>query len=135
MYSYKKTHPMRPLAPVIDLIAMVPGDQSFTAQSEAIVDTGATITCVPARVIDELGRDVVVAKSVAVRGALKSSRANSRREVYVLDIRLGNCYFPRLPVLVLPDMDYALIGRDILNDYLITFDAPNKSWSVAANCV
>ena len=134
MYSYKRTHPMRPPAPVIDLVAMVPGDPSFNSQSEAIVDTGATITCVPTRIIDELGRDRVIAgKPVEVKAALKSSRANPQ-ESYFLDVRLGNCFFPRLRVLVLPDMDYALIGRDILNDYLISFDAPNKTWSVAASC-
>lgn len=130
MYRYTKLNTMTRPAPVIDLKASLPGRPSLTAESRAIIDTGASITCVPKSIIAALGKGRgSVAKPMKVRGAL----GTRNREVYVLDLELGNCYFPQVRVVVL-DMEYALIGRDILNDYKITLDAPNDSWGVAADC-
>ena len=133
MYKYRKLTAMTYPAPVIDLIAIVPDRPALMAQSQGLLDTGANITCVPKSIIDELKTrtKALIANNVTrVKGAI----GTEKREVYVLDLRLGNCYFPNVHVLALPGMDYALIGRDILNDYMMTFDAPNNSWSIAANC-
>jgi gag-polyprotein putative aspartyl protease len=135
MYNYQRLKRNNLPAPVIDLTAFVPGDNSLASTAKAIVDTGASVTCVPVSVIDDLGRgNLVSLNPVGVKGALNNRRSTSYRETYIIDIMLGNCYFEKIKVVVLHGMDYALIGRDILNNYKITFDAPNDSWKVAADC-
>lgn len=134
MYHYQQLSPNNHPAPVIDLMASVPGNKFLTSRTIAIIDTGASITCVPISIIDDLGKDNLISKPTGVKGALNNRRSKSYRETYIVDIKLGNCYFEKMKVLVLPGMDYALIGRDILNNYKITFDAQNDSWKVAATC-
>ena len=120
------------LAPVIDFIAHSPANTSLTSQVRALVDTGATITCVPEKVIADLGRRNLWATRIKVSGAFGPKLG---REAYLIDIRLANCYFHKIEVVVLPSgKDYAIVGRDILNRYRIIFDGPRQSWVVDAKC-
>lgn len=134
MYNYEQLRKNNLPAPVIDLMALVPGDRSLNSWAKAIVDTGAAMTSVPVSIIDDLGRTNLIANVTAVKAALHNRGSKSYVETYIIDISLGNCYFPKMKVLVLPGMDYALIGRDILNNYKITFDAQNDLWKVNATC-
>lgn len=44
-------------------------------------------------------------------------------------------HFREIEVVVRPpDKEYALTRRDILNDFSNTFDGPNLSWQVDAEC-
>jgi len=117
------------------LEVFAPTDKELVSRSKALIDTGATITCVPESVIAELGRENLVATKKNVEGAFGGRQTQTEREAYVLNIKLDKCYFHDIEVVVLPpDKDYALIGRDILNDFSITFDGPNSSWQVDAKC-
>jgi predicted aspartyl protease len=135
MYKYEQIQRSNRLAPVIELLAFAPSDKDLTSRSKALVDTGATITCVPESVIAELGRRNLVATKKRVAGAFGDKRPQMDREAYVISIRLDHCEFEDIEVVVLPlDKEYALIGRDILNGFSITFDGPNDTWSVRARC-
>ena len=115
--------------------AIAPNDVDSSAKAKALIDTGATITCVPESLINQIGRAKLVATIKDVRGAFGDRKTKTERESYVLDIRLDKCHFREIEVVVLPpDKEYALIGRDILNDFSITFDGPNSSWQVDAKC-
>jgi predicted aspartyl protease len=120
---------------VIELEAMAPNDADSPVKAKALIDTGASITCVPQTLINQIGRAKLVATVKKVRGAFGDHKTNTERESYVLDIRLDKCHFRGIEVVVLsPDREYALIGRDILNGYSVTFDGPNSLWQVDAKC-
>jgi len=133
-YRYEGIRRSNIPAPTIDLIAFAPSDDLLIGTAKAIIDTGATITCVPASIIDAIGRKNLSATSKKVVGAFRGRRSQLEKESYTVNLKLGNCYFENIEVVVLPDMEYGLIGRDILNDFKITFDGPNDSWKVEARC-
>jgi len=135
MYSYEKLQRSKHPCPVIELVAFAPSDKTLIAKTKALIDTGATVTCVPEKLILDLGRRNLVGTKKIVAGAFGDRRPQVNREAYVVNLQLGRCDFTDIEVVVLPpDKEYALIGRDILNGFSVTFDAPNGAWSVRAKC-
>jgi predicted aspartyl protease len=134
VYKYERLKRSNQSAPTIEIVAFAPSDKSLTAKAKAIIDTGATITCVPISVIEAIGHQNLNATSKKVVGAFRSRRAIVERESYTLNLRLGNCYFENIEVVVLHEIEYGLIGRDILNDFRIIFDGPRDAWTVEAKC-
>jgi predicted aspartyl protease len=115
-------------APKADLTAWLPTDKATTVGIGAVVDTGATRTCIPRDALDQLGGDVDADyQYVKVRDALGTEHTV---EMCSVSLRIGNCLFEDIEVIV-TDNTYALVGRDILNKYKLTLDAATKSWSAS----
>ncbi len=117
-------------APEILVRATCPSDQSLSSVTEAVVDTGAAMTCLPQRVIDEIGAENLIYGHKRVLGAIGNE---GRRATYIVNLRVAKCNLMNIEVIAF-DREYALIGRDVLNSYMITFDGPGKSWRVEAKC-
>jgi predicted aspartyl protease len=110
-------------APEVSIFISLPS-QTRTIKIPAILDTGAARTCIPQGVFDRLGAEEYDWAPMRVA-------AGPVAQVIVLDVKLEvlECEFKDLRVGVIP-RDYALIGRDILNNYVITLDAKGGKWSV-----
>ncbi|CCI28030.1 MAG: retropepsin-like aspartic protease [Dolichospermum sp.] len=99
-----------------------PSSSSRYGEVEAIVDSGATMTCIPESIIARLG--------YLEYGHQKVRDANNNvvlRKSYILNITIGNYTFNDLEVIGF-SKSYALLGCDILNQSKIMLDAPNNRW-------
>lgn len=104
-----------------------PSNPSKFAGTKAIVDSGAVMTCIPESIFSKLGK-------------LQYSNANVRdvnnivisRKTYIVNIQLENKFFSNIEVIVI-SKDYALIGRDILNQKKVTLNAPESIWIYDCN--
>lgn len=110
--------------PQIRLKIQSPQKGSLAMEFDAILDTGAAITCVPKHVIESIGKETLPYNSRLVRGAVgKGIRVDSFR----VHLAIASCRFEHHEVIVL-DRPFGLIGRDILNKYLITLDGPQEMY-------
>jgi predicted aspartyl protease len=92
---------------------------------KAILDTGAGITAIPQSIIHGLGG--LFYTTINVRLPLGINKITSTK-LYSVIIEFGGKSHV-VQVLGI-SKDYAIIGRDILNEYKIFLDAPNEVWSI-----
>ncbi|MDZ8222547.1 retroviral-like aspartic protease family protein [Nostoc sp. ChiVER01] len=95
---------------------------------DAIVDSGACMTCVPSGYIDRMNAPIYGRR--LFRGAVGSPEY---KMTFFVDIRIGEHQFEGLEVVAIDNKKYALIGRDILNQRKITLDGNNRMWSIDFN--
>jgi predicted aspartyl protease len=90
---------------------------------EGILDTGADQTFIPLVTARELKLRRIGDVNVGdANGGWKSS------PIYKADLTFGGLSFPALPVGGI-EFPIVLIGRDILNDLLVTFDGPGLTFT------
>ena len=91
---------------------------------KAILDTGAGITSIPESIIEKLG--ALSYTVIRIRSPLENKTISKKLLLVKIEFD-GKAH--EVKVLGIPK-DYAVIGRDILNQYKIILDAPNKVWSI-----
>jgi hypothetical protein len=92
-----------------------------------MLDTGASTTLVPRELIRELGEDNLLYIDVEV---FFPGLPPETHKAYVIGLLIeGGCTFEELEVIPL-DIDYVIIGRDVINRYKIVLDGPNNRWEV-----
>lgn len=104
-------------------------NESLTSEVVAVIDTGSQITCVPQWIIDYL--QPLIYDNARFRGVFGQEIS---RTTYFVGLQIAHCVFSDHEVLAY-DRDYALIGRDILNGYAITFDGQRQVWRVEEKCI
>ena len=102
-----------------------PQDAAARFSVPALIDSGADQTCIPGDKCRALG-PVVKARPIRVIGPTSSKRLVACD----VDLLVGGTLFASLEVIVLEHLQYALIGRDILNRYKLILDGPNLEWTV-----
>lgn len=130
MFSYGNTQsPMRS-SPQASIIVCHPlGDSHLNV--EAIVDSGAFMTCVPDTIISYLGTNMY--GSITVSGPL--NQPVTRKTYYIHMSIINNddytsaCDCGLVEVIAIP-RNYALIGRDVLNQYKVVLNAPHRIWGI-----
>lgn len=112
-----------PPAPVLSITARLPGDSRRQISTDALVDTGSDITCLPAAIISALG--AVPARKKLVR------MANGKRigpfNTYVLDFEVADT---TEPVEVLGLGDEPLLGRNLINAFALYLDGPAQELKI-----
>jgi hypothetical protein len=92
-----------------------------------LFDTGASRTAIPHRIALTFNLRIMN-KNVNVGSAFGDEK---KCWLCLVDINFDVVSFPNQPVLAIPDKEHILIGRDILNRYVATFDGPNRQFSIA----
>src|SRR5258707_3915192 len=130
MYDYKRfggdTYP----APFADLEVFAADGELESLTVGAALDTGADITAVPAKMLREL--------SAKLPGGLTRTRTilvytpigQQAQPVFLIRARFGECSFERHEVVTFEHLSFAIIGRDILNNFKLTLNAPQGSWDI-----
>lgn len=92
----------------------------------ALIDTGADATFIPEGIVKNLNLRRITKRPALVRGL---GKGYSYR--YVVDISFSGFSSPKMPVLELPDPDlqFPIIGRDIMNRFIIKLDGPNQNFN------
>ena len=111
-------------------IAWIKVSNPYSSKNEvknikAILDTGAGKTCIPQSIIKELGSSVYT--TIKVRSPLDRNITTSIR-LYSVTIEFDG-QENEVEVIGISE-DYAIIGRDILNQYKITLNGPEETWSI-----
>lgn len=117
-----------PAAPVVDVRVgnsigpPCEASQGFEVRFEAILDTGAAISCVPAESLRRLGRGLDW-KPVVIRGASGEQRARAVKVCLSID---GMVTRPMMVVELRSRK--ALIGRDVINEFCLVLDGRSRKW-------
>jgi|SRR5581483_11378110 len=101
---------------------------TWNGQSEAcdaVIDSGCSWTSIPLHIIQRLSLRKLGAKNA--RGATSNRLVVVNR--YVADLSFLGFNFPAHPFYD-NKIDVALIGREILNQYVTTLDGPNLNFTI-----
>jgi predicted aspartyl protease len=99
----------------------------------AVVDTGAGMTCLPKSVIEKLGKLEYTENYV---GSPVPGNKPTKEKFYRvrLGFQNGKTYKSyEIEVIEIP-RKYGIIGRDILNYYKIVLNAPLTKWGMDCSC-
>lgn len=114
---------LEPPAPVVPVRISGPIGED-AVMLPMLVDTGADCTLVPASMIRQLGLPAI--DTIVLTGV---GGARRRATVHAAAIELGGL---RLLARVVAFADEAILGRDILNQVVVTLDGPGVTISVTS---
>ena len=120
MFNYGNVQTSTRLSPQTSIQLYNPRNNSPNSDSDvdAIVDTGAVMTCIPESTITKLGSSLVYNTC-----KLRDANGNvQERKTYRIDVKIGDYKYQNLEVIAI-SKEYALIGRDILNDFVVVLNA------------
>mgnify|MGYP001615752373 CR=1 FL=1 len=121
-YPYSNAH--RPPAPVLEATIAHPGVSEASAILIAKVDTGADITTIPQTIFLQL--QIPPCREVLAVGY---NGEETRQWTYLVHLSIaGNTY--AYHEVMATSGDQSLIGRDILNRWVVTLDGPSESLDV-----
>jgi hypothetical protein len=117
------------LGPQCSIRVYNPSIREIFETINAIVDSGAAMTCIPESAFREMGQ-LTRGSNVDMGGA---NNTVVPRRTYYLGIELPDfsADLGQVRVISLPHR-YAIIGRDILNRYKIALDGCKQNWQL--NC-
>ena len=128
MFNYGSLQTTNPLTPQASIQLHNPSNNSQNCEANAIVDTGAVMTCIPEAEIKKLGRALRYS-TIQMRDANGNVQV---RKTYWISIRIAEHEYEELEVIAITKK-YALIGRDILNQHKLVLNAPKKKWGLGCN--
>ncbi len=114
-----------PTAPILRVRLGLPDEALRIGPLDALIDTGADGTIVPAYMIEELGAESDNDK--ILRGY---SGEGVVVKMYYLDIAIGKGRFPAVEVAADPRADQVMIGRNLLNKLVITLNGPKQELEI-----
>jgi predicted aspartyl protease len=119
------TRRLQPPGPTLSIrLQAVAGDRGTSAIS-ALVDTGSDATIVPLRYLLEIGAEETAP------GWLRSfSGERVPVALYFVDVHLDELVLPGVRVAGSPQLQGALLGRDVLNKLVVLLDGPRAETSV-----
>ena len=128
MFVYGSLQSETTLSPQTSIKLHNPSNNLQNCDVDAIVDTGAVMTCIPESKISELGNSLIYSEIIVV-GANGIQR---KRKTYRMKIKIADHDCMELEVIAIPK-EYALIGRDILNRHKVVLNAPRQLWGLGCN--
>ncbi len=133
MFDYGNTQHPNHVSPDALLQIINPNDLTRKEEICGIVDTGSVITVLPKFIVDHLGGvDYGQAKATTANGE-KITLRKYRVHIVVMNHNSRDLYgqgFREIDVLAMPKKKYALIGRDIINQFKVFLDAPKGKWGL-----
>ena len=110
-------------APVVDVALEWQGRKSSV---QALIDTGASVTAVPRDEYQKLGLQKI-GDPEDVSGV-----ADAKADRTVVNLTFEGRLFRNLPILTTDGLPFVVIGRDVLNKYLLECDGPNLQFDLTA---
>ena len=113
-----------PPAPVAQVILRNPHGGATVSDVRLLLDTGADITLLPRRTVEQLGVPLLAGQRYELMGF---DGSKSFAPVVILDLLFLQRAF-RGRYLLIED-DRGIMGRDILNHVILLLDGPQQRWS------
>lgn len=112
-----------PPAPVLPILISSPLSEFSPRSCQALIDSGADITIIPEETIQALSLWEIDRQPV---GGVTCEPVE--KLVYLARIEVQGMYFV-CPIMGWPQ-PYALLGRDILNQWLVHLDGPSQRFEI-----
>ncbi len=126
MYNYDSVE-HNPPAPVILIEIRRPDRTEHHLKEKALIDTGASKSCIPINIIDALL--LTQTGEVDVTGFTETQ--TERRTTYGAKIKLDYFFDDVIDVIELPENTESIIGRDILNKLNISLKGKNQKFEMS----
>ncbi|MDQ7815987.1 MAG: retroviral-like aspartic protease family protein [Melioribacteraceae bacterium] len=123
MPKYKSNPALIISSPIVNVEFSFPGSVS-TYIIPAILDTGATTSVIPKKVVDSIGKKKMEYKWVRIG----SASGNMTKRKILCNLKIYKCKFEK--EIIELDKEFAIIGMDIINEYNIQFNGPTKNWRI-----
>lgn len=127
MFSYGSLQTSNCPIPQTSIQLHNPLNDSQNSEVEAIVDTGAMMTCIPQSTVNALDSSLIY-NTIRVRDV---NGNHKERTTYRIDIVIDDYEYEFLEVIAIPKQ-FAIIGRDILNHYVVVLNALH-GWGFICN--
>lgn len=115
-YNYNQQ--VQPPAPFIYVTVTAPDQTPRAAAIPALIDTGADLTVVPRRLMTDL--ELIKFSEIGVGGFRLAAEPT---DTFLVKLQIHDWEIEAVEV-VLGDDSYGLLGRDVLNRFLITLNGP-----------
>ncbi|MEA1964494.1 MAG: hypothetical protein U9O41_05130 [Candidatus Aerophobetes bacterium] len=122
-YLYDNHH-YNPPAPVLPITMHVPGDSTKQVTTEALVDTGTDITCLPRALINALSAECASSYNVFGINGVSIGFANS----YFLEFEITTTKI----VEVIAVGDEPILGRNLINEFALQLHGPTQKLDIAS---
>jgi len=132
-FSYHVLSQQRPPILQIHIEVRSPQEAGKMRRIQAIIDTGADRTFIPAHIFTELGPEYFeYGEKVRVKGADDGAEGEDR-STFLVHLGFAGCDIHDHEVISL-NSQYAVIGRDILNLHTLVLRGPKLKWLVNGKC-
>ena len=124
--SYQYDDEYSPPAPVLRVTIRNLTDNTRHVTGDALVDTGADITCLPRAVVRAVGGEPASTYSVAGIGDTYIGSANS----YFLEFEIGST---KKLIEAIAIGDELVLGRNVINELTLQLDGPARKLSIISD--
>lgn len=121
-YHYDNLH-YNPPAPVLPITVRIPGNSIKQVTSDALVDTGADMTCLPRALINALGAERASTYNVVGVNRVLIGPADS----YFLEFEIAAT---KKLVEVIAVGDELILGRNLINEFTLQLYGPTQELSI-----
>ena len=115
-----------PPAPIASVTWASPAAPDRKAETRALIDSGAAVTVAPPDVFLALG-----VKSIGWLEATGYQGEAERHQVFEVSLEIEGHLLPLLRVAE-AEVDEAIIGRDVLNRFILTLNGPALTFDLSA---
>ena len=123
-YQYDHSH-YQPPAPLARLTVRNPADNTRQVTTDALVDTGSDITCLPKALIRAVGGEPASTYSVFGIDKVFIGFANS----YFLEFEIAST---KKLAEVAAVGDEPILGRNLINEFILQLDGPARKLSITS---
>lgn len=115
VYTFDYLHNYDPAKAVIELAMSLPGRLQPKVSTAMLVDSGADKTMIAIDILQSINAKPI--DHIRVRSLFGASRST---ELYVVDLHLGVHHIRAVEVAALPAGEENIMGRDVLNQLVVT---------------
>jgi predicted aspartyl protease len=123
--SIPYSHDYFPAFPVLTISLAPVQERVLVGPLIALIDTGADGTTIPLKYLIDM--DIPLDAPVRIRGPWGHSRSV---KTFTVDIVINGVRFPNIEVVGDPLSEDILVGRNILNRFILLLDGPNRATDV-----
>lgn len=124
-YHYDNQH-YNPPAPVLPITVRAPGNSMKHITTDALVDTGADMTCLPRALINALGAERASTYNVVGINGVLIGPADS----YFLEFEIAATKTTKKLVEVIAVADELILGRNLINEFKLRLNGPTLELSI-----
>ncbi len=125
MIRYAYNRQVTPAAPFVHLTVRPPSDGAAGVEVPALIDTGADVSVIPGRLVDEL--NLIPLDSIS---AIGFGGHLLTLPTFLVELHIRELSPVLVKVLGSYDEPFALLGRDVLNRFTLLLDGRNFSLEI-----
>lgn len=127
LYTYSYSADYDPSMPVVDITLVAPHSGEAIGPEIALVDSGADGTLVPVDLLEQIG-----AVSIATGRLIWLWKESRPVNIYLVQMEIGPYILPKVHVAGVPAGTDLVLGRNVLNQMVLTLNGPAEVTEIPA---